>query len=99
MYQEIITINPQSIISFGNQVSSILLGKSVSVSDYLGAKGESLKIGNKIFKVYPVHYPVGQGRRNMPLAIKRIKKIIYKKYCKELEKVLIFPSVLTISKI
>jgi len=76
MFQEIVAINPRRIVSFGNQVSSILLGKSVSMSDYVGVKSESLKIENKTFKVYPTYYPVGQGRRNMPQAVQRIKKVI-----------------------
>lgn len=76
MMQEILFTKPQNIVTFGNQVSSILLGKSVSVSDYTGIKNEELKVKNKQFKVFPTYYPVGQGRRNMPLAVKRIKKII-----------------------
>ena len=75
MFKEIDSINQQNIISFGNQVSSILLGKSVSVSDYTGVQNETLTIKNKTFKVYPTYYPVGQGRRNMQLAIQRIEKI------------------------
>ncbi|MCX6737161.1 MAG: hypothetical protein NTX26_00225 [Candidatus Parcubacteria bacterium] len=75
MFKEIDSINPQNIISFGNQVSSILLGKSVSVGDYIGVQNEILIIKNKTFKVYPTYYPVGQGRRNMPLAVRRIEKI------------------------
>ncbi len=76
MFQEITAINPQNIISFGNQVSSILLGKMVSVSNYTGTKKEILKIKDRSFKIYPTHYPVGQGRRNMPLAIKRIREVL-----------------------
>lgn len=74
--KEISLVNPQHIITFGNQVSSIVLSKPVSVSVYGGKKGEKLVIGDKVFKIYPTYYPVGQGRRNMPLAIKRIKKIL-----------------------
>jgi hypothetical protein len=76
MEQEILTINPKNIITFGNQVSSIVLGKSVSVGEYKGDKKEVLEISGKSFNVYPVHYPVGQGRRNMPIAIKRIREIL-----------------------
>ena len=76
MFEEIASVNPQNIVSFGNQVSSVLLAKPVSVGDYTGTKNEPLKIGNKKFKVYPTHYPVGQGRRNMPLAMKRIRKVL-----------------------
>lgn len=75
MLKEINFINPQNIVSFGNQVSSILLGKPISASDYIDTQNEILKIGKKTFKVYPTYYPVGQGRRNMPVAVRRIEKI------------------------
>jgi len=74
MYEEIRIVNPKRIISFGNQVSSILLGKNISVSNYPKDEKEILVLGNK-YSVYPTYYPVGQGRRNMPLAIERIKSI------------------------
>lgn len=76
MFREISFVNPKNVITLGNQVSSIVLGKPVSVSSYRGERGETLTVGNSEFNVYPVYYPVGQGRRNMPLAIKRIRKII-----------------------
>jgi DNA polymerase len=76
MEKEIVAINPKNIITFGNQVSSIILEKSISVGDYKRNKKEVLKISKKSFNVYPTHYPVGQGRRNMPLAIKRLKAIL-----------------------
>lgn len=72
MLQEIELVNPQKIVSFGNQVSSILLGKNISVSNYLGDEVEDLSG----YEVYPTYYPVGQGRRNMPLALKRIQSIL-----------------------
>lgn len=75
IYEEIEFIKPQKIITFGNQVSSVLLNKKISVSNYLNLEFEDLKIQNS-FPVYPVYYPVGQGRRNQPLAINRIKKIM-----------------------
>lgn len=75
--EEILQINPQRVITFGNQVSSILLHKSIKVSQYKGAQKEILNLKNRKFDVYPVYYPVGQGMRNMPLAIKRIDKIIH----------------------
>lgn len=76
MFREILLIKPCAIVSFGNQVSSILLEKPVSVSKYTSTRNETLKIGDKVFKIYPTYYPVGQGRRNMELAIERIKEII-----------------------
>lgn len=69
---EIRLINPKNIISFGNQVSSILLNKKIKVSDYNDLDFEILE---KKYRVYPVFYPVGQGMRNMPKAISRIKLI------------------------
>ncbi|WKZ26894.1 MAG: uracil-DNA glycosylase family protein [Candidatus Paceibacterota bacterium] len=76
MYQEIEMINPKKIITFGNQVSSVLLKKNISVSGYSGATCERLSVGGATYCVYPTHYPVGQGRRNMPLAIQRIREIL-----------------------
>ncbi len=74
MYKEIETVNPKKIVTFGNQVSSIVLGKSISVSDYTDDEYEILKLKSD-YKVFPTYYPVGQGRRNMPLAIRRLKLI------------------------
>ena len=74
-YKEVVLIKPQSIVAFGNQVSSMLLQKTVSVSNYLKKQSEVLTIGDRKFKVYPTYYPVGQGQRNMPKAIERIRLI------------------------
>lgn len=59
MKNEIYLIKPKYIISFGNQVSSILLSKPISVSNYKDTGVEALEINDKIFKVYPTYYPVG----------------------------------------
>jgi DNA polymerase len=72
MYKEIDIVNPKKIVTFGNQVSSILLGRSISVSNYVDDQKEILNG----YEIYPTYYPVGQGRRNMPSAVKRIKKIL-----------------------
>ena len=70
--QEIAEINPKRIICFGNQVSSIFLDQPIKVSET--RKTCVLKnINGKDYCVYPVYYPVGQGMRNMPLAIEDIK--------------------------
>ena len=74
--EEIYEINPSKIISFGNQVSSILLNKKVQVSDYQGNKKETLELKDKIFNIYPVYYPIGQGMRNINKAINRINSVI-----------------------
>lgn len=74
--QEIIEINPSAIITFGNQVSSILLNQNISVSNFLtNEQFVEFQITNKEYKVYPTYYPVGQGRRNLDKAIQRIKEI------------------------
>lgn len=72
MYKEIEIINPKKIVTFGNQVSSILLNRTISVSNYVDNRKEMLNE----YEVYPTYYPVGQGRRNMPVALKRIKEIL-----------------------
>lgn len=71
MFKEIEIVNPEVVISFGNQVSSILLDKNISVSNYTKDEKESING----YDVYPTYYPVGQGRRNMPLALERIKRV------------------------
>lgn len=76
IYHEILVANPKKIISFGNQVSSILLGKNIAVGNYLATKSEMLDVSGRYFKVYPTFYPVGQGQRNLPFAIRRIKAIL-----------------------
>lgn len=75
MYKEIEIVNPKRIVTFGNQVSSILLNKAISVSKYTDSTFELLQLSEE-YKVFPTYYPVGQGRRNMPLAINRIKKLV-----------------------
>jgi len=74
--KEIAFINPKRIITFGNQVSSILLERPVLVSGYMGNKKETCFIADKNFDVYPVYYPIGQGQRNRPLTVRRIRAIL-----------------------
>ena len=73
--KEIMEINPKKIIAFGNQVGSLFLDEPIKVSQM--RKQHKIKIiaGQK-FKVFPVYYPVGQGMRNLPLAIEDIKSAI-----------------------
>ncbi len=73
--KEIDLIKPQIIITFGNQVSSIILDKQISVSKYR-KKFEYLEINKHKYKVYPVFYPVGQGTPNLKLAKADIKQIL-----------------------
>ncbi len=72
---EINSISPKVIITFGNQVSSILLGKSIKVSEYR-KKHELVEINKRLIKVFPVYYPFGQGMRNIEKAKEDIDWII-----------------------
>jgi len=75
--QEILEIDPKIIISFGNQVSSILLDDKINVSK-CRKKSYPIKINKKEYKVYPVYYPVGQGMRNIKKVLEDLKRIIKK---------------------
>lgn len=77
MLEEIKLLNPKIIITFGNQVSSILLNKTINVSKYR-KRSENFDIKGKLFKIYPVFYPVGQGMRNINKSIEDIKYILKK---------------------
>lgn len=72
--QEINAIKPRVIITFGNQVSSVLLNKTIKVSEYR-KKYEILEIEGMVYKVFPVYYPVGQGMRNIKIAKEDIEWI------------------------
>ncbi len=75
LFKEIDIIKPKIIIAFGNQVSSIILDKKISVS--LNRKVcHKIKINGHMYKVYPVYYPVGNGIFNMDKAIEDINWII-----------------------
>lgn len=66
--KEIEIINPQVIILFGNQVSSVFLNQKIAVS--LARRKEFTKvINNKEYKCYSVYYPVGNGRFNIDKSI------------------------------
>lgn len=79
MHEELFLLNPKHIITFWNQVSSVLLQKPISVSQYQGDVHEELKIWSSDFRVYPCRYPVGQGYRNIEKAKERIQSILSKK--------------------
>ena len=68
LLEEIYEVNPKKIVLFGNQVSSVVLGKKISVSEYR-KQSETLKIKDKEFVCYPVYYPVGNGFFNAPKAV------------------------------
>lgn len=73
--EEIHLIQPKIIITFGNQVSSVLFGKNVKVGEYR-KKHEVLNIKGIEYKIFPVYYPVGQGRRNIVMAKEDIAWIL-----------------------
>ncbi|MCK4386962.1 MAG: hypothetical protein KAV41_02690 [Candidatus Pacebacteria bacterium] len=73
--KEILEVNPKIIISFGNQVSSILLNEDVRVSE-CRKKNFDLILDKKEYRVYLVYYPVGQGMRNIKKVTKDLRWII-----------------------
>lgn len=73
--QEISLINPKVIILFGNQVSSIVLNKKISVSE-VRKTCFTKRIKGVNYKFYSVYYPVGNGRFNIDKSISDIKWII-----------------------
>lgn len=73
--KEIEIINPKVIILFGNQVSSIVLNKKISVSQCRKKEFEKI-INGKKYKFYSVFYPVGNGRFNMDKSVEDILYII-----------------------
>ncbi len=75
LYEEIKIINPKIIITLGNQVSSIILNKNISVSQ-CRKKSFSKTIGAKTYNIYPVYYPIGNGMMNIDKAIEDLNYII-----------------------
>jgi len=75
--EEIGEINPKIIISFGNQVSSVLLNEKINVSKWR-KKSYNLEIKNKKYTVYPVYYPAGIGTRNIKKVLEDLNWIIRK---------------------
>ncbi len=73
--EELLKVNPQKIFFFGNQVSSIMLEQSISVST-TRQKKFTLDINGKKFECYALFYPVGNGRFNQHKAIEDIKEIL-----------------------
>lgn len=69
--REISIVKPKIIITFGNQVSSIILGKKISVSECRKQCFEK-KIHGVTYKIFPVYYPVGNGIFNIDKAIEDI---------------------------
>ena len=73
--KEIEIINPKIIITFGNQVSSIILNKNISVSQ-CRKQSFLINIREKNYSVYPVYYPIGNGMMNIDKAIEDLNYII-----------------------
>lgn len=68
--KEMSIIKPKKIILFGNQVSRIVLGEKVKVSEV--RKKKFIKEG---YEMYSVFYPVGNGSFNIDKAIEDISYI------------------------
>ena len=73
--EELLLLNPDKVLFFGNQVSSIMLEMPISVSTTRQKKFK-LCIKNKEFESYAIYYPVGNGRFNQDKAIEDIKSIL-----------------------
>ena len=69
--KEISIIKPKVVILFGNQVSSIVLGKKIAVSE-VRRKKFLKKIDGVVYTFYAVYYPVGNGRFNLDKAIEDV---------------------------
>lgn len=70
--EEMNIVNPKVIILFGNQVSSVVLGEKISVSQ---VRKKEFLLRDK-FKCFSVYYPVGNGRFNIDKSIEDILYII-----------------------
>lgn len=77
LLKEIDIIKPKKIIVFGNQVSSIFLGQKVCVKSVRQYEFKK-EIEGTQYPVYAVFYPIGNGMRNIDLAIEDIKAILDK---------------------
>ena len=73
--KEIEILNPKVIILFGNQVSSIVLGEKISVSNVRKKLFKKI-INGKEYDAYSIYYPIGNGRFNIDKSIEDIKWII-----------------------
>ena len=70
--KEMEIVKPKVIVLFGNQVSSVVLGEKISVSQ---VRKKEFLLKNK-FKCYSVFYPVGNGSFNVDKSIEDILYII-----------------------
>ncbi len=74
--KELELLNTSHIVTFGNQVSSVLLDKPIRVSRYSGSEFEKLKVRGRVYRIYPCFYPVGRGWMNVKKVIPRVRKIL-----------------------
>ncbi len=77
LYKEIEIIKPKKIVVFGNQVSSIFLNRKICVKS-VRKEEFSINIAGKNYPVYAVFYPIGNGMRNIDLAIEDLKYVLGK---------------------
>lgn len=75
LFIEIDIIRPKVIVTFGNQVSSIVLNKKILVSENRKVCHD-ININENKYKVYPVYYSVGNGIFNIDKSIEDIKWIV-----------------------
>ncbi len=76
IHEEIDSIQPQNIIAFWNQVSSMLLGKQISVSSYEKFESYDVLCTKKAdYKMHPCYYPVWIWYRNMNKSITKIASL------------------------
>ena len=73
--EELKKVSPQKILFFGNQVSSIMLDRTIAVSQSRKEKFDLL-IDRKHYDSYAVFYPVGNRRFNQSKAVEDIKHIL-----------------------
>lgn len=75
LFKEIAILKPKKIITFGNQVSSIILNKKICVSTCRKQSYKKL-VNNILYDIYPVFYPIGNGMMNISKTIEDLKYII-----------------------
>ncbi|MFA5603906.1 MAG: uracil-DNA glycosylase family protein [Bacilli bacterium] len=75
LYKEINLVKPKIIVTFGNQVSSIVLNENIQVSKCRQIAFKK-KINDVEYNIYPTYYPVGNGMRNIDKTIIDLSIII-----------------------
>ncbi|MCL2444744.1 uracil-DNA glycosylase family protein [Candidatus Saccharibacteria bacterium] len=74
-WREMELVRPSTIVLFGNQVGSVVLGEKVKVGEVRRRRFERGVAGEKV-GVYVVYYPVGNGRFNAAKAIEDLRWIL-----------------------